>query len=89
MVRMALSKEWTEWHLTPRGWECGSTKTDFASTTVERPPPADRVLTVRFHERVSDMHSKAERWIDEEWQADDVASVKALLERFGPAPEQL
>ena len=27
---MALSEEWTERHLTPRGWELGSEKTDFS-----------------------------------------------------------
>jgi hypothetical protein len=27
---MAVSNEWTEWHLTPRGWEFGDEKTDFS-----------------------------------------------------------
>ena len=35
---MSLSKEWTDWHLTPRGWEAGSQQTDFGKETKFAPP---------------------------------------------------
>src|SRR5574343_541972 len=33
---MAASSEWTEWHLTPRGWVRGSDQRDFAGVTTSR-----------------------------------------------------
>lgn len=44
---MSLENEWTEWHLTPRGSEAGSTKRSHfgPDAEVERRPPSDRVLT--------------------------------------------
>jgi hypothetical protein len=47
---MPISDEWTDWHLTPKGWESGSLKVDGQGVT-DIAPPDDRVLTVREHER--------------------------------------
>ena len=41
-VTMAASNEWTEWHLTPRGWEEGSGRLDGVGVT-HAEPPTDRV----------------------------------------------
>jgi hypothetical protein len=86
---VSLSREWTEWHLTPRGWERGTEKTDFAQTTVNREPPADRVLTFSYEESVSGMYSKCEKSLTEEWRHEDAAEVDKLLARWGPCPERL
>ena len=49
---MSYSDEWTEWHLTPRGWERGSERTDGPDVEFKE-PPADRVLYLPL-ERSSD-----------------------------------
>ncbi|MFL6439340.1 MAG: hypothetical protein ACJ71Q_17320 [Terriglobales bacterium] len=85
---MSLSKEWTDWHLTPRGWEEGSTEVDFGHVT-EKDPPPDRVLTSRFSEELSSAYSKMSRWHNERWRSPDEGAVKALLEKFGPPPSSL
>lgn len=36
---LPLTKEWTEYHLTPRGWEQGSKKLDFGKINHKEPPP--------------------------------------------------
>lgn len=45
---MALSKEYTYWHLTHNGWVAGDTKTDFNSWSVSA--PIDTVLTIKYEE---------------------------------------
>jgi hypothetical protein len=85
---MSLSREWTDWHLTPRGWEEGSTRTDFGNVT-ETEPPQDRVLTSRFSEELSSIYSKMDRWHQEQWRSADADAVKALLDKFGPPPDSL
>lgn len=82
---MALSKEWTEWHLTPRGWEVGSERVDFAGTT-QRLPPADRVLTVRNSETQSSMYSRMERSTSTIWISDDKTLLGELTAKYGEAP---
>jgi hypothetical protein len=84
---MSASNEWTQWHLTPRGWEAGAEKTDFNRT--DRDPPADRVLTVTYKEHVSSSFSAMDATVREEWRSPDAALVAALLNQFGPAPEHL
>ena len=84
---MALSNEWTEWHLTPTGWKGGKCKTDFAATTnTDKETPADRVLTVKFSDYRSSMYSKPDQEHTELWRSDDSKVVEALLKEFGPAP---
>lgn len=43
---MALSKEYTLWHLTPTGWVSGDSKTDFKFT--QKDAPSDTVLTIKY-----------------------------------------
>ena len=57
---MSLSKESTEWHLTPKGYERGSETRDFGPDEI-KPPPADRVATYRWVEEQSSTYSKAHR----------------------------
>ena len=85
---MSLSKEWTERHLTPRGWEEGSTQIDFGGIKEKTPPP-DRVLTFRFTEERSSRFSKPDKWNEETWRSADSEAINELLTKFGPAPESL
>ncbi|MFT3927461.1 MAG: hypothetical protein QM778_33315 [Myxococcales bacterium] len=82
---MSASNEWNEYHLTPRGWEPGSFKTDFAGIK-ERPTPPDRAMTCTSHEYQSGIYSKVDRWTDEDWRSADAALVARLLVQFGPCP---
>jgi hypothetical protein len=44
--------DWTEWHLTPRGWEIGSIRVTGEGTTW-RDEPEDRLLSCVYRERSS------------------------------------
>lgn len=84
---MAGSNEWTERHLTPRGWEEGDSKTDF-SPVVPGPTPADRVMTVTFTETCSG-YGPVHRAAKTEWCSDNDELVQELLSKFGAAPDSL
>jgi len=85
---MSASNEWTEWHLTPRGWERGSEKIDFSGPTDVAPPP-DRVLTSTYHEYLSSVYSSIDRYHKETWRGNDEALIKKLLAQFGEPPKEL
>jgi hypothetical protein len=85
---MSASHEWSEWHLTPRGWERGSWKTDFGSIHHEDPPP-DRVLTCKYHEKVSSSFSQIRKYVEELWRLDYESRIKELIDKFGECPESL
>jgi hypothetical protein len=84
---MSASNEWTEWHLTPRGWERGTEKEDFRR--IDREPPADRVQTVLYRERLSSSFSSLDVSLDVEWECANKAMIEALTQQFGPAPKHL
>ena len=84
---MSASNEWTEWHLTPRGWVRGAEKEDFRK--IEHDPPPDRVKTVRWHDYWSSSFSKPDRYHSDEWSSEDKAAVAALETKFGPPPSNL
>jgi hypothetical protein len=83
-IVMSASNEWTQWHLTPRGWERGTEHWDHR--TEEREIPPDRVLTVQIGERYPSVFSKPQQYSDEVWRLDDAAQVGKLFERFGYGP---
>lgn len=84
---MSASNEWTEWHLTPRGWEEGTCKTDSALTEVA--PPDDRVLTMKYKEYLSSRFSNADIGSNQIWRSPDGNRVNELLAQFGPCPNHL
>jgi hypothetical protein len=84
---MARSEEWTERHLTPRGWEVGSERTDFSLKTHE--PPPDRVLTVRYREFLSDRDGSGDKGTIEIWAGGNRSAIAKLRAQFGPPPERL
>ncbi|OGR05262.1 MAG: hypothetical protein A2511_05810 [Deltaproteobacteria bacterium RIFOXYD12_FULL_50_9] len=83
---MSASNEWTIWHLTPRGWEAGSKKTDFAPVKEKTPPP-DRVLSCDFREVYSSIFSKPARTEKELWRGQDKEKIEELLKKFGGCPK--
>lgn len=64
------------------GWIRGSERTYFGREVVDA--PADRVLTVRYHDENSGY--SAHQFHSEEWRSPDGATVQALLDKHGPAP---
>jgi hypothetical protein len=85
---MSATNEWTEWHLTPKGWIRGSERTDHAGT-VTRDPPIDRVITVTYSEYQAMIQHKARIDQEEDWRSDDASSIAALETQYGPAPRHL
>jgi hypothetical protein len=83
---MAVRKEWTEWHLTPRGWERGSTRVQGKGNdwTAE---PEDRVVSYVYSETETSQGSR--QWAEETWNNKNVSEANELLTRFGPCPEKL
>ena len=76
---MALSKEYTYWHLTPNGWVAGDTKTDFGSKSVNQ--PQDTVLTIRYDETVN--HSiQIEKSTQRYEVSKDLELIKSLEDKF-------
>lgn len=84
---MSASNEWTEYHLTPRGWETGTEKTDFAWDEKKR--PADAVQTVKVKDYLSSVFSKMEHSRDVTWEHPDKQGVAKLLKQFGEAPDHI
>jgi hypothetical protein len=85
---LSYSNEWTEWHLTPRGWESGSERTD--GPGIERKDePKDRVLTYRWTEVQTSPYAKMRRYGQEVFRGSDEQLVTELLTQFGKPPERL
>lgn len=85
---MSASNEWTEWHLTPRGWERGSEKIDFGEARIKA-APSDCVLSLRYREYMSSVHSKTDRSCAEIWRSNNENSISELITKFGEAPRRL
>lgn len=82
---MAASNEWFDYHLTPRGWELGSHKTD-CGAPVSIEPPADRVMSIHVAERMSSPFSKLDRTESVSYRTDDQETLERLINRFGDSP---
>ncbi len=87
--------DWTEWHLTPRGWEIGSIRVTGGGTTW-RDEPEDRLLSSVYNERSSATSESESRSVSastqESWRTKDSAKLCTLEEclvRFGPCPRSL
>jgi hypothetical protein len=87
---MAIRKEWTEWHLTPRGWEQGSTRREGRGNDW-RDEPADRLLSYQYCE-LQTSNSDPRITSEETWRTKDTAALVQLddaLSRHGQAPRRL
>lgn len=85
---MAIRKEWTEWHLTPRGWERGASRVHGQGNTwVEE--PTDRVLSFVYQELQTDESADIKRWCEETWRSKKADNIDQLLQQYGQPPQQL
>jgi hypothetical protein len=84
---MSASNEWTEWHLTPKGWVRGTEKEDFR--IINRDPPEDRVKSVVYKQFLSSIYSKMEETHRTDWVSKDGDSIAKFKAEFGPAPDHL
>jgi hypothetical protein len=79
---MQSTREWTEWHLTPRGWETGTCMMDEADDYSE-PCPADRVLTY-FYKRIDGPLTHANRCLLKlVWCSEDQERIQELIRQYG------
>ena len=85
---MSASHEWTDWHLTSTGWVRGSTRRDGVGVQ-EAPPPAERVLTMRFSEHVGSVYGRVHRDVDELWRGPNEALMSSLIREYGQCPYRL
>jgi hypothetical protein len=88
---MALRREWTEWHLTPRGWEPGSTRHGSNGNNWQD-EPEDRVLSAVYKEQQTSSQPVATCGTEESWRTKDpikAETIPDLLARFGPCPPRL
>jgi hypothetical protein len=80
--------EWTEWHLTPRGWERGYTKPFDSEQVEELEPPLDKVLTCRYQQNIPINSTWVQKYVSEIWKSPDQKKVAQLLEKFGDCPQK-
>ena len=83
---MAPRREWTEWHLTPRGWGRGATRLLGKNNWTD--DPEDRVLSYVCKEEETSA-SGLNRSIEETWRSKTCDNIDELLIKFGPCPETL
>ena len=85
---MAVSREWTEWHLTPSGWVSGSSRRT-GEGNVWRDEPEDRVITFVYQEQIDKAHPEAHATVQESWRSKTADTIDSLLATHGPCPEKL
>ncbi len=85
---MSASNEWTEWHLTPRGWEKGSTKIDFKGTTTKE-PPEDRVITYCYSEYQSSGFGSVDKGHKIVWSSENDEEIDTLTSKHGKCPDSI
>jgi hypothetical protein len=88
---MAISRQWTEWHLTPAGWVSGSSRRD-GEGNVWRDEPVDRLVTFVYQEQIDKAHPTAHATVQESWRskaAGAAANIQALLAQHGGCPGKL
>ncbi|OKH55273.1 hypothetical protein NIES2101_04735 [Calothrix sp. HK-06] len=81
--------EWTEWHLTPNGWEKGTFSREGNPQLIEVEPPENRVLTCRYHENITINSTWLQKHIIEIWRDSGCKIIDELLEKFAGCPESL
>jgi hypothetical protein len=88
---MALRREWTEWHLTPRGWETGSTRHGDSGNNWQD-EPEDRVLSAVYKEQQTSSQPVPTCGVEESWRTKDpvkLETIPGLLARYGNCPPRL
>jgi hypothetical protein len=85
---MSASDEWTDWHLTPRGWERGDRCVDFAGVKEQNPKPEGTVAVYCYREVVSSIYSAVDRSVDGPRLLGTAEAHRDLLDRFGQPPQK-
>ncbi len=88
---MAISRQWTEWHLTPSGWVSGSSRRD-GEGNVWRDEPEDRIITFVYQEQIDKAHPEPHATVQESWRSKAVGAgtgIDQLLAQHGPCPRKL
>ena len=88
---MAISRQWTEWHLTPAGWVSGSSRRD-GEGNVWRDEPDDRVITFVYQEQTGKVQTEPVATVQESWRskaAGATDNIEQLLSQHGPCPRNL
>lgn len=83
-----MRKEWTEWHLTPRGWEKGATRVDGVGNTWAE-EPQDRLLSCVYQELETGNPPQVKTRLEETWRSKNENTVDAALTAFGFCPKRL
>jgi len=83
---MAARREWTEWHLTPRGWERGAMRTQGKNNWKDE--PEDRVLSFQCKEEETTA-SGVTNSAEETWRSKTATDIDDLMEKHGPCPKTL
>ena len=70
---MAISRQWTEWHLTPRlGFRIHRRD---GQGNVWRDEPVDRVVTFVYQEQIDKAHLEPHATVQESWRSKDVGAA--------------
>ena len=85
---MAIRNEWTEWHLTPEGWQRGSTRVHGKGNTWADEPES-RVLSYVYKEVATSSTPEAVVSSEETWRSKTATDIDALLRQHGPSPQRL
>jgi hypothetical protein len=65
----------------------GTEKTDFGST--HRDPPADRVLTCRYHEYLGSVFGGMSKNVTSIWEGGPNDFIEEMLKKYGSCPQRL
>lgn len=84
---MTLSKEYQEYHLTPKGWVEGTFKGDTLGATSEVEIPDERVLTIRCYDVTPSLHSKPYFYDKITWECSDKDLISKLKMKYGDKPD--
>ncbi len=87
-IRMAPRREWTEWHLTPAGWQRGATRVHGQGNTWAD-EPEDRVLSYQYAETETSASPEARITYEETWRSKTAAGIEELLKQHGSCPRKL
>jgi len=79
---MSATNEWREWHLTPAGWQPGSSRKNLQPTQ-QVAAPADRMVSKVYREYGA---GKITRTVTLAWTAPDSLAVARLLQQYGETP---
>ncbi|MEX1013922.1 MAG: hypothetical protein WDZ80_02060 [Candidatus Paceibacterota bacterium] len=84
---MALSKEYQEYHLTPKGWVMGSFKGDVLGSSYEIPIPKDRVLTIACFDELPSAFSEPFYYDRVIWKLKNEQLIEKLKTKWDKKPQ--